>query len=758
MYGVFTMNNKEKHAHEGSNISILDAVETLSDIADLEILPQVGIAEKHNLVVGDHAITYRSIQWLSEEDIELRLKKLKEIFKVILTYLRDFYKKQNAQIDSQQSIEGIKNIMVLVGEAAKKLDRFKSIFQLATKGKYVTEWKEYKQIQDFYLSRIARHIDEGVLSKWILGLAQKTFTVEAPSLAVTEKSLQTKHVFVDLEAVKKDTEYELFFMRKEDGSRFYSPRLIRNIKLVCDFGDYIGENKTDDPLSDLIVWQDHFMHTCAKNLYLSVEPAIREFYEIGIKHKDKQIVERMRKMTMALMLCSNSRHLYRNSPPKSCLEYFYDFQLYLREVLQAREYQHLVAYPPDPTEKLDCCILNVVHAICTGFFKLMKGYQEMIGPIQSLLREAKQDISQEHLEAAKTCHQLWSSLGCDHTALAKLIKRHANGPLIKVLNILEENNTNVFDPIIQGNIPSQLYSLYFNENKIDCIHLPCPVHQEQIDKAVIIDEFKAFISNLKAAHGTQGKHLVFNLQDRTSWRDFMRCKTLEQMQFRGDFEDCSIVVSLPKDTEFYHQLPPYLNEKHAEEFLKNLKKQVLDDNSGFFFPMNIKMQLSESFIDDLTSAIHRIFFHNKNVLLQEHRLDFIELFYAFLMLKVVEIIQPTSFSFTCKDGIDIGSSTSSFVFTMLKLLNEEKLSVEEYDYLNVLLYSAPIFVRERMIAPERFKRMLSAIKVFETIRDEYGQVNFLMIMREAFGRLYNTNILESMIIIPKDIKGPTSED
>lgn len=748
------MATKGKYHHESSSIPIFDAVETLSDIAELEILPQVGVAEKHNLVVGNLAVTYRSIQWVHEDDMEVHLKRLKEIFKVILTYLRDFYKKQHIQLDNHQSIEGIKNIMVLVGEAAKKLDRFKAIFHLSIKGKNITDWKEYKQLQDFYLNRIARHIDDGMLSKWILGLAQKTFTVEAPSPTITEKGLQTKHVFVDLEAVKKDTEYELFFMRKEDGSRFYSPRLIRNIKLVCDFGDYFGENKIDDPLSDLVVWQDRFMHACAKNLYSLLEPTIKEFYEIGVKYKNKEIVERLRKTIMALLLCSHSRHLYRNSPPKSCLEYFCDFQLYLREVLQSREYQNLIAYLPDASEKIECNVLHTIQAICSAFFKVMKGFEEMIGPMQGLLREAKQDISQEHSEAAKISQQLWSHLASDHAALVKLIKKHTNGPLIKVLNILEENNTNVYDPIIQGNIPSQLYSLYFNETKIDGIHLPCPVTQGQIDKATINEEFKAFLHDLKDS-SSKGKHLIINMQDRTSWREYMRCKTLEELQFR---EDALVVVTLPKDTEFYHQLPPYLNDKHAEIFLKNLKKHVLDEKIGFFFPKDIKQNLAANFIEDLAVTIHRIFFHNKNVLLQEHRLDFIELFYTFLELKLIEWVQPSSFSFSCKDCIDIGSSSSAQLFAILKLLNEEKLGEEEIDYLNVLLYSAPILVRERMISNERFKRMLSVVKLFESVRDEYGQPNFLMVIRQSFGRLFKTNILESMLIIPKDIKGHTTAD
>lgn len=739
--------NARGKSHEDSAISILEAVEMLSDIADLEILPQIGVAEKHNITLNNHTVSYRSIQWIHEEDIETHLNYLKEIFKVVLSYIKHCYRKRHLRFDDQQNVEGIKNIMVLVGEAAKKLDRFTSLFNLSTKNT-ITDWKEYKQLQDFYLTRIARHIDEGVLSKWIFGLARETFIIESPTAAVAEKGLQTKHVFVDLEAVKKDSEYELFLMRKEDGTRFYSPRLIRNIKLVCDFGDSVGETKTDDPLSDLIVWQDRFMHICAKDLYQAASSAIKQYYELGFKHRDKEVVECLRNAIMALMLGSHSQNLMRNSPPKSCLEYFIDFQHYLRAVLQSREYQRLTAYPPDKTDTAACSILETTHSLCSGLFSVMKGYQEMIGPMQSLLKEAKQDISPEHIEAAKSSHQLWSRLACDHTALVKLMKKHPHGPLLKVLNVLEDDLEGAYDPILQGNIPSQRFSLYFNESKIDCIHLPCPVRQEAINKVSINEEFKAFINNLKE-HSPEKKCLVIHLQDRTSWREQVRCEVLEELQTQEDFEKNLVVVTLPKDTEFYHQLPPYLNEKHADVFVKTLRKQVLGNDAGFFFPDTIKKQLSAGFIEGLASAILRIFFHNKNVLLQEHRLDFIEIFYTFLELKLIEIVKPDLFSFTCKDCLDIGSSTSALLFVLLKLLNEEHLNEQEIDYTNVLLYASTILVRERLISSERFKRFLSALKVFELVRDEYGQLNFLMIAKEAFGRLYKSNILESMVINPR---------
>src|SRR5206468_177198 len=111
----------------------------------------------------------------------------------------------------------------------------------------------------------------------------------------TDKLTNTKHVFVDLETVKKDTEYELFFIRKEDGSRFFSPRLLRNIKLVCDFGSYFGERKELDPLEHIRQWYDRTLHTCAREMIKSLGPRLDYYFREIRKVKDQELVQILNK-------------------------------------------------------------------------------------------------------------------------------------------------------------------------------------------------------------------------------------------------------------------------------------------------------------------------------------------------------------------------------------------------------------------------------------------------------------------------------
>ena len=512
--------------------------------------------------------------------------------------------------------------MVLVGEAAKKLDKYTGLFH-ELHAKSVTELKEYKHLQEFYLNRIARKIDEGTLGKWILALAHKITPKKIPMKFVGRKSSQTKHVFIDLEAVKKDTEYELFFLRKEDGTRFFSPRLIRNIKLVCDFGDYFGKPKGDDPLIDIKIWHDRCFQASSKSLLRAIRPIVDRFFREAAHCKDNELVMDLTKACMALILCSNPNNLMRNMPVKNCTSYFNDFELFIRAALHSPDYQRLIAYPPKKSSKLSNMLLDTAHAICCAYFTALQGYQELAVPFQHLIQEAIQDVSQEHV-IGKNSHELWSKIAGEYAAMAKLFKHHPNGPLMNVLNVLQDGDYNSFDPLYQNNIPNQLYSIYFNEAKVSHIRMPAPIFQEYIHKATIVEEFKGFLRALNK-NSVIDKLLIFNFQDRTSWREHIRCIAMEDLQKKDDFQQHLAVVTMAKDTEFFQQQAPYQDENHANIFIENLKDQIADENSGFYFPDSIKKGILNGFLGGTVDAIHRIFFSNKNVLLREHRLAFIEI-------------------------------------------------------------------------------------------------------------------------------------
>ncbi|MGZ3634128.1 MAG: hypothetical protein ACXWM7_07715, partial [Parachlamydiaceae bacterium] len=154
---------------ENSNLSVMEAIATLSTIAhfDVETLTEDLQNEEIQLFTQSGAV--RHFKWLNHS--AKGKDRIREIFSVILDYLRQFYQSEHSYLTDPQTLEGIKNIMALVGDAAKKIDKYANLFNAKTS---VTQLKEYKQLNEFYRSRIARQIDEGVLGKWILAISKNT--------------------------------------------------------------------------------------------------------------------------------------------------------------------------------------------------------------------------------------------------------------------------------------------------------------------------------------------------------------------------------------------------------------------------------------------------------------------------------------------------------------------------------------------------------------------------------------------------------
>lgn len=730
--------------HPHHNLSVVEAVETLSSIADLTFDRDIGIAKKHEVILGDKKIAYRTVHWLHHKDASFTVSLVREIFRVILHYIRQFYKKEYRQVTDQKTLEGIKTIMVLVGEAAKKLDRYTQILHQTQS---TTDLKEYKQLQEFYSTTIVGEINEGIS----FGLPQEKGAQEM-TFAVVPKEIEalraTKHLFVDLETVKKDTEYELFFIRKEDGSRFFNPRLLRNIKLVCDFGSYFGERKELDPLEHIREWSDRVFHACAKEMLRFLGSRLDHFFCKTRRVNEQELLPVLSKALLALMLSSHAQNLVFHRLSKSCSEYFEDFQGFLREALQTDIYRKWITYPPKEGNCFAFDMIDLLHSLCRAFYTHLRGLEEVSALIHGLVQKAVSDVAREDLEEAQFSEGIPNKLHAEYSAMSKLLKHHPNGPLFKVLEILEEEAYDVFDPILQRNIPNRLYDLYVENRRYAFLRIPAPIHQGMINKAVVNDEFIGFLRS--NPQGRSSKHLLINLQDRTSWREHFRCVALEQLQRHSDLESLLSVATLAIDTDFYHQLNPYHELSDALLFKVQFKELLLDENGGYYFPPSVNRGELFSFIDDAFAVIHGIFFSFKNAILREGRLDFIELFHLLLQLKLIEWSRAETISLTCKDSIDTGEAYSIALFVFLKLINGQEWTDYDWCHLNVMLYAPSVLIRERVMLPERFNRMLSALKVVDHACHAFGAEELIKGMQEGAGaRLFNTGILRSEVLLPR---------
>lgn len=661
--------------------TLLDAVETLSTIVESEI--GVGVMDDHLISLRGKSVQYRTVHWISAKGGKDAIDHIRQIFNVIFEYIQE----------REKDVEGVRTLMQLVGQATRKL------YLAGLIG--VRDSNEYRQIQDFYNKQIAPKIDRDKLGVWMLAFTKNAMQAKK---ALRLKGKEKKPVLVDLEAVKSDREYELFFLKKEDGTRFYNPRLLQNIRLVCHFEAQFS-GKEEDPFVQVEEWLMHVHQNVAKSILGSISTALNRFYRLSVKKGDNELVADLKKCVMALMLAAQP-----GAKGKKCKQYFADFQRYYREILYSPEYYKLINEPLSEKDHLGKGMLDLIQKIASAIYREISLYKFLFPQVNQFIEASLASPPSEEGPVS-----LWNGLSSDYLALQKHTKGHLTGSLERLLGDLKGKGNPTYDPWMQQNYPSQLYRIQIGDRTAECLHIPCPVIQEFIHKAVVNEEFKNFIRGGDELE----PHLIFNLQDRTSWKEHARCAALEDLQHIKQFENRLHVVTFAKTTDFYHQEANYAKVQHADLFKSTLKEHLNDLNTGFYFPPTSALTTWEN-LEPMIEAIHNIFFSGKNVLSRDQRLDFIEIVYLALQMHLLGKFQPSSFSFICKDGVDGGAAGAATFLAAVKLFSPTKLTTEDRKIINEIMHTSALLNRERIVHPHIFKRFLSAIRTIEGVREREG--------------------------------------
>ena len=679
-------------------MSITDAVDNLSGMAELDLL-----VEKEGEARGVKKSLHK-LKELDSQEKEKTLSTVKGTFKTVHKYLEHVYRKDKEELKDRDIQRGIKAIMVLADEAADKLDKCTTLFKHTYKEGKVSEIKEYKDLRAFFSNKILKRFEEVLEkeAKW-----QEEWGVEdEEQINIERQGLR------DLEMVKRDKGYELFYIRKDDGKPFFNRNLLRHIKLVSDFDEIIVGFEGEDPLLRINILIDHEAQIVAEEIRHSAKTELGDFYADAFYHKDVPIVSDMIKMTMSLMLACNEKNLLENTMGKVCTRYLKDFHRFLRNILASPDYERLINNSVEETDMLTRALVNLVHAFSFAFFTHSGKKQEMLDYLNDLIKRAADGESRERGKELSTDNFL-SEIFDIHDAVTEMLKKFPSGPLFKVLDIFQERNEKEgFDPINQGNPPYYLFTFSSGAFDASCLKIPCPTFHTHINKAEVINEFKGFLRYFETKKEIE-KHLHFNLQDRTSWEEHARCQALEKLQNKAEFSKQFVLVTLPKKSDFYFQAESYLKVNSAKDFIKLLEEQVKSGKEcGFFFSKDIPQKELHAYVKNIIPIIHTHFFKKKAKLERKERLDFIEIFYLFLELKILEMIEPDTFTFSCKDGVDVGATTSAAFFALIKFLGkEEKWTIKEQDQLLWILCGPALTVRERLVDFERFSRAASALSI-----------------------------------------------
>jgi hypothetical protein len=700
-------------------ISIQDAMDNLAAIASIDMgnPPPLGIVKRHRIVTSEEEFGPETVQWLSGEGDESLLEILDLTYRSIHQHLHKLYENPEMNWQNEKTRKGITAMMDLVGESPKKMEAFLALRIGKPVSQKIMDRDEYRSLQKFYTHQFAKKFPGGLegAESWEQEWSENP---DAALLDVSKTGLK------DFETVRSDSEYELFYIRNEDGKPYFSPDLLRNIKLSCDF-DADTESFEEDPLLKIRAMQDRDFHATAAQVLTECHHAIVDFYKIARKLEENELGQSLGMAILALFLAANPRYLLQNTTGKSCLQYFDDFHRFLRRAMRTSEYQKLIAYPPDRTDRVSHLLIYLTHSLARSLFERVGGVKlESIGLIHRTMRRGE-EIKQKDKQHLLKGETIWNQFLLDDEKFRTLLAKFPNGPLFKILDLIreeqDEDHIIPFDPLGQDNLPSRLYEIHRKGKKVDVIRIPSPTRQSLIHKVEIADEFRGFLRSL-TQDTPHRKHLIINLQDRTSWKEYARSRALETLQLNAEFNHQLFVLTLPKHTDFYYQNNEYLNHNDAEDFIKAFQAQLATpEECGYFLPPQLKHIELTRFAELALPAIHTLFFHGKNTLTRRNREDFIEIFYQFLILKVIDTLEPNSVSFTCKDAIDTGAAASATFYGFVNLLTADFSNKAEQDFLRWLLYTPALFIRERAIDPERFNRSISALERVDSEFAEHGK-------------------------------------
>jgi hypothetical protein len=701
------------HLRKGkAELSVMEAVDNLSHMAEVDVNTPQESEKPLELTEEQLADRMHLLSWHDPEYHKYNQDRIRETFQALYKYLNDLYEKDKGQLRDEETQRGIQAMMLLAGEAAQKIDNFTDIFK--QEGESVTALKEYKELQQFYLTKVVQRFQKSVESEekwqeeWGAGVGEEKIGVQKGGLK-------------NLESVRQDKEYELFFLRNESGHPFFNRSLLHHIQLIGQFDFMLRDMTRENPFLRIPTILDRDAHSSAKEVLQLVSPYIGEYFKEALKFKKISFVVEINKALMALMLAGNPRNLMQTAAGKCCLNYYTDFHSYLRSALQSKEYLRFIANPPDLSEHFLHTLVNLTHMLSASFFLRGISKKDMTAFIHMLIEKG----GKETIEQKPTGSPLsfWNTLLDQDNDIRRTLKQYPNGPLMTTLRLFsKERQLTGFDPLSQEDFPGLLYTITGDDLHISCIKLPSPTFQQAIDSAHPTEEFRGFLRSIGSQKRNQ-RYLLINLQDRTSSHELPRCMAIEEVQKIEEFTDTLMVVTLPKNADFYLQSGDYLDLNDANEFKRQLKEQIASaEQCGFYLPPGIDKKGILKFTDEALDTIHHLFFGDKGNLVHKNRLDFIEIFYLLFILKLIEDFKPDILSFTCKDGIDTGAAASTTFFAFLRMMNSpSKWSIDEKDFVLWMLYSPALSVRERAIDNQRVNRMVSALSVINAELEAHYQ-------------------------------------
>ncbi|MES2199003.1 MAG: hypothetical protein V4489_02400 [Chlamydiota bacterium] len=690
-------------------ISIIEAIDILSSLSEVDsrisFLPEME-EDKDSL---------HPTRWLNEDRIQENEELVKEAFEAVRYYFEQIYAKHQGHFEDHQVQKGIEAVVFILQEAKEKLIQFTGLFKRGFSVKDLFELKEYREMMEHLERQIIPNLPS--IEKKMKERQKEEFFQEGLEDQVDS--------FEDLEEIKSDLRYELFYLKKENGKPFYDQECMRRLQLLYDFEK--GEESNNPMLANLRLLEAKDFQKRAIAILVGTDSLVRDFYKLAFKEKNNAWASSLSKALMSLMLAATPQTLAaQDVSPKTASFYFSDFRGYLRDAINSIEYKKFISKEhPTPAEKRFSLL---THKLCSSYFLSISVQKEVTAFLKDLA-----GLQKKHNLTSDVIH-------LEDEALREILHKSPNGPIKKIISaFLKGEFEDGWDPLAQNNALAKLFHFTLQGKEVGVINMPAPLRQRSLESAKVVEEFYVFLERCLLKE--EKKILFIDLQDGTSFEEHSRVVALQGLL--ESKEHNLGILRLAKHTDFYFQKNEYQNEEQAAVFMHHLEEQILTGGAcGYAYPKHFDRGSLKEFIQKSSLFIHEVFFSKRKTLNCRERQDFIEIFYSFFILKTAEIEKPDYIIFTSKDGLDTTvSSGAELFFSVKSLFSDHVLKQKDQDFLLWLLYAPVLMLRERAIHKVDAERVMHFMETLEAGIAKNGTL-----LEKYLKSLYPKNLIKDVDI------------
>lgn len=629
------------------NLQVLDAVETLSKLSQ--------VSDK------------------SHPDVIPQPERIKNAFSTLSTYLEGLYSSDQMLLKNHDYLASLKAVMVIASEAFDKLEMVSKVFN---KAKEDLGEAEFNHLYDFYLKKINYKVEH---------VAGEVFRHAEEE---KQRALTDTHGIKNLEVIRKDTDYELFFIKDEDGLNHFSKNLLRHTQLLGTFDELFLVFQGEDPFIKLKFIEDRLKQKRALLIKTELTSKIDYFLKEAFRFKKHPFIGYTSQMLISLCLSSYPSLVMQNDPTKACFEYFNDLVNFLTTLVVRPEFFKTSSSVEALADKGIIASQRFISGVIHSLF-LSKN------DISYVSEHLYQFVKKPVFEGFSPISFFDKLLEFDKSVRA-LLANFPSGPLMKALDFIKDpDKPTIFRPL-GVNLPQNLYDLDLQGKVLSCLCMGSPTIQEDIKTAVIDPMFSIFISHLEG-----GNNLIIDLEDGSNLYNHARVKAMIDIS-----NDGVIVSNVPRSGYLYNMQDVYSFVDEAHEF-KALILEQFKGQEGYVYANSM---LFEKDMAPIFDVIHQKIFMNKHKLNLQERLVFIEIMQLFMSVALIHKYEASNLLVICKDGLDHSNMYLMGIYALVQMVNHENLFDQQtFSFFVSELYGPAMILRDRAIFEESFVRMTSAL-------------------------------------------------